>query len=155
MEIDCSLQRRFAAFVVADADGVVDVADKDFAVADAAGAGRADDGLKGFFLHVVVDHKFDLHLGQKIDRVFAAAVKLGVALLTAMAAGFENGHAFNARFEQGILHYVQLGWLQNRFNFGHTENASFDSLTGEGAGCASPLGILIKRTRTATYVLKS
>jgi hypothetical protein len=35
-----SLERVFAALVVADADGFVDAADEDFAVADAAGAGE-------------------------------------------------------------------------------------------------------------------
>jgi hypothetical protein len=41
---EASLERCFAAFVVADADGLVDAADEDFAVADAAGAGGAADG---------------------------------------------------------------------------------------------------------------
>jgi hypothetical protein len=54
-----------------------------------------------------------------------------------MAAGFENGHAFNACLEQGILDCIQLGGLENGFNFDHANNASFDSLTGQGAGCAS------------------
>jgi hypothetical protein len=71
---------------------------------------------------VVVDHQFDLDLGQKIDRVFAAAIELGVALLAAMAAGFENGHAFDACFEQGILDCIQLGGLENGFNLEHVQN---------------------------------
>ena len=58
-----------------------------------------------------MNHHLDLHLGQKIDRVFAAAVKLGVALLAAVAAGLENGHAFDACFQQRILHGIQLGGL--------------------------------------------
>jgi hypothetical protein len=55
-----------------------------------------------------------------------------------MAAGFENGHAFNARFEQGILDSVQLGGLENGFNLDHMQNASFDSVTGGAAGWACP-----------------
>jgi hypothetical protein len=43
------LQSCFSALVIADADGVVNLADEDFAVADAAGAGRAGDCLFGFF----------------------------------------------------------------------------------------------------------
>jgi hypothetical protein len=76
------------------------------------------------------DHHLDLDLGQKVDGVFAAAIELGVALLAAMAAGFENGHAFDARFEQGILDCVQLGGLENGFDLEHVQNASFDSVTG-------------------------
>src|SRR5580658_6415021 len=44
------LKRRFAAFVVADANGFLDPADEDFSVADAAGPGGADDGLDGSLL---------------------------------------------------------------------------------------------------------
>jgi hypothetical protein len=51
-----------------------------------------------------------------------------------MAAGFENGHAFDACFEQRILYSVQLGGLENGFNLEHTKNASFDSVSG-GAPC--------------------
>jgi len=41
------LEGGFASLVVADADGFVDAADEDFAVSDAAGAGRAENGLDG------------------------------------------------------------------------------------------------------------
>jgi hypothetical protein len=57
------LNRCFAAFVIADADGVIDVADEDFAVADPAGAGGADDGLQGIFLLVVGNDQLDFDLG--------------------------------------------------------------------------------------------
>jgi hypothetical protein len=36
-----------------------------------------------------------------------------------MAAGFENGHAFDARFEEGVLDGVQLGGLNDGFNLLH------------------------------------
>ncbi len=55
-----------------------------------------------------VNHHLDLHLGQKVNGVFAAAIELGVTLLTAVAAGLENRHSFNACFEQRILNSVQL-----------------------------------------------
>src|ERR1700691_3614624 len=82
------LEGGFTAFVVADADGFVDAADEDFPVADAAGAGGADDGLNGLLLHVFDDDQLDFDFGQEVDGVFTAAVELGVALLAAMAAGF-------------------------------------------------------------------
>jgi hypothetical protein len=53
-----------------------------------------------------------------------------MALLTAMAAGFQNRHAFDACLKQRILHSVQLRGLENSFNFEHTKNASFDSVSG-------------------------
>jgi hypothetical protein len=42
-----------------------------------------------------------------------------MALLAAVAAGFENRHAFDARFEQRIFDGVQLGRLENGFNLEH------------------------------------
>jgi hypothetical protein len=53
--------------------------------------------------------------------------------MAAMAAGFQNRHAFDACFEQRILHSVQLGGLENSFNLEHVENASFDSVSGPAA----------------------
>jgi hypothetical protein len=102
--------------------GLVDAADEDFAVANAAGAGGAHDGLNRLILHIVVNHHLDLHLGQEVDGIFTAAIELGVALLAAVAAGFENGHAFDARFKQRILHGIQFGGL---------ETASIFSISGE------------------------
>ena len=59
------LQGSFAAFVVADADGFVNAADEDFAVADAACAGGGDDGLHGFLLQIVGKDELDLTLGRR------------------------------------------------------------------------------------------
>jgi hypothetical protein len=73
----------------------------------------------GLLFQIVVENQLDLDLGEKVDGVFAAAIELGVALLAAMAAGFENGHAFDACFEQRILDGVQLGRLENGFNLEH------------------------------------
>src|ERR1035441_11057682 len=117
---------RFAAFVVADADGLFDAADKDFAVADPAGPGSALDVLDRLLLQVLCDYQLNLDLGQEVDGIFTPAINLGMALLAAVAASLENGHAFDARFEEGILHSIQLGWLENGFNFEHMRNASSD-----------------------------
>jgi hypothetical protein len=95
-----------------------------------------------FSFRVVGDDQLDLDLGEKVDGVFAAAIELGVALLAAMAAGFENGHAFNACFEQGVFDGVQLGGLENGFNLEHMRNASFDSVTGGGPVGPIPLSNL-------------
>ena len=73
-------------------------------VADLACAGRDHDGLDRFFHHGVGQHYFKLRLGNEIYAVFAAAVNFGVAFLPAVAARFENGHAFNAHFEQGVFY---------------------------------------------------
>jgi hypothetical protein len=53
-----------------------------------------------------------------------------VSLLAAVASSLQNGHAFDACVEQGVLDCVQLRRLENHFNFEHKEIASFDSVTG-------------------------
>ena len=83
-----NLQRRVAAVVVADADGVGDVVDEDFAVADFAGAGGRRQSADDFVLARVGDDQLDLDFGQKVDLVFHAAIDFFVALLTAVAAHF-------------------------------------------------------------------
>ncbi len=118
---EARLEGGFAAFVVADADGFIDLADEYLAVADTAGAGRAYDGLNCAFSAIVCDNQFDLDLGQKIDRVFATAIELGVTLLSAMAASLENGHSLYARFEQRVFDCIQLGWLEDGFNLEHEQ----------------------------------
>ena len=55
------LQRNLSALVVSNPDGFVDLRDEDFAVADAAGAGRSDDGLNGLLGEVVGDDQLELH----------------------------------------------------------------------------------------------
>ncbi len=114
------LEGGFAVFVVADSDGFVDAGDEDFAVADFAGAGCADDGGDGFVFEVVGDDDFDFDFGQEVDGVFASAVELGVALLAAVAASFEDGHAFDACFEEGVFDGVQFGGLEDGFDLLHT-----------------------------------
>jgi hypothetical protein len=71
-----------------------------------------------------------------------------VALLAAMAASLENGHAFNACFQQRILDSIQLGWLENGFDLEHVQNASFDSVTGWTDGWAVLTGLFNKSFQT-------
>jgi hypothetical protein len=54
---------------------------KIFAVADPPGLGGATDRVDRLFDHVVAEHDLDLHLGEKIDDVFGAAIEFGVTLL--------------------------------------------------------------------------
>src|SRR3546814_10317106 len=76
-----------AALAGADADGFLDRADEDLAVADASGVARLLNGLHGALDQLVLQDDLDFHLGQEIDDIFGAAVELGVALLAAEALG--------------------------------------------------------------------
>ena len=90
-----------------------------------------DDGLERFLFHFIGDHKFDFDLGKKVNGVFAASIKLGVAFLAAVAAGLQNRHAFDACLEQGIFDCIELRRLQNRF---YLEHKQMPRLTAYQAG---------------------
>src|SRR4051812_41465962 len=62
-----------SGFTRPDPNGFFDIGDENFSVADAAGLGRAADGLDGFLDHVIAEHNLDLHFGKKIHDVFGSA----------------------------------------------------------------------------------
>src|SRR5262249_8352710 len=66
----------------ADADGVIEVHDKNLAVPDLSRAGRGCDGLHGLRRAVGRHRDLDPQLGQEIHGIFGAAVDLGMALLS-------------------------------------------------------------------------
>src|SRR5450631_2666708 len=86
----CALQSVFAGLAGADAHDLLERRHEHLAVSDLAGARSALDGLDDAVDDRIVDGGFDLHLGEEVDHVLRAAVKLGVALLAAEALDF--GH---------------------------------------------------------------
>src|SRR5262245_11636889 len=80
-------------FAGADAHGVLDWRDEDFAIADLAGAGGAHDGLNGLVHGAFRHHHLDLDFGQETHRVFGAAVDFRVPLLPPVTLDFGYGHA--------------------------------------------------------------
>src|SRR5579883_367453 len=111
--------RVFALLAGADADGLVDRADEDLAVADAAGMGGVLDRLDRALHQRVLHHHLDLHLGQEIDDVFGPAIELGMAFLPAEAFGLGHGDALNADLVERLLHLVELEGLDDRFDLLH------------------------------------
>ena len=77
----------------------------------------------GTFDQSVGEDDLELHLGQEIDHVFGAAIELGMALLPAEPLGFDHGDALKADLLKGLLHLVQLEWLDDRFDLLHAERA--------------------------------
>ena len=69
---------------------------------------------------VVGDDQFDFDLGQEIHGVFAAAIDFGVALLAAEAFDLGDGHAFDADFAEGVLHFFEFEWFDDGFDFLHS-----------------------------------
>src|SRR3546814_14828023 len=75
------LKRVLVAFAGADAQRGFDMADENLAVADAAGLCGGGDRLDDAFGHRIFDDDCELHLGQKVDDLFRAAIELGMTLL--------------------------------------------------------------------------
>ena len=62
---------------------------------------------------------FDFDLGEEINDIFGAAIKLGMALLPSKAFRFGDGDAGHSRFVKRFFHFIELEWLDNRLNFFH------------------------------------
>ena len=68
---------------------------------------------------VVGHHDFHLDLREEVHRVLAAAIELGVALLTAEAPHLGHGHPDDPDAGEGLLHVVELERLDDGFDLFH------------------------------------
>src|SRR4051812_9661781 len=100
----------------ADADRLLDIEHEDLAIADTPRARCILDRLDRIVGEAVLDHHLDLYLGQEVDDIFGAAIKLGVALLAAEALDLRYGDSRHANVVQCILHVVELEGLDDRFD---------------------------------------
>jgi hypothetical protein len=101
------LQGRIAPLVVSDADGVVNVRQENLSVANLPRLRRFKNGLNGLFGEVVRDYDLNFDLGKQINLILISTVKLGVSLLPAVPAHFEDCHAFHADIMEGILDRIK------------------------------------------------
>src|SRR3954462_678171 len=122
----CGLQRRGVGFAGADADGVVDVVDEDFAVADLAGLGRRGDGVDDLVGLLARNSDFDLDLRQEIHGVFGAAVDFSVSLLTPVTFDLGDGQPVHPCRSQSVTDLVEL----ERLDDGHDDFHGFDPRLG-------------------------
>ena len=127
-------ERFFVGFAGADADGLLDRGDEDLAVADLAGARGLDHGLDGLLDAVVGQHHLDADLGQEIDHVLGAAVKLGMALLAAEALNLGDGQAADADLGQRFANFVELEGFDDGGDLFHFACPGFRSAWKAGRG---------------------
>ena len=71
---------------------------------------------------IVGQDDLDLHLGQEVDDVFGAAIKLGMALLAAKALDLDHGQALDADVLKRFFHLVELERLDDRLDLFHRFN---------------------------------
>src|SRR6478752_6659114 len=118
----CGSQRRGVGFAGADADGVVDVVDEDFAVADLAGLGRGGDGVDDLVGLLAGNGDFDLHFRQEVHGVLGAAVDFSVTLLASVTLHLGNGEPVDPRRGEGVANLLEI----ERLDDGHDDFHGFD-----------------------------
>ena len=100
-------------------NGLLHRRDEDLAVADPAGMRGGRDRLDHPIGKAILDDHFEPHLGQEIDDIFGAAIKLGMALLAAEPLGFGDGDAGHADLVKRFLHLVELERLDDGLDLLH------------------------------------
>ena len=113
------IDRLFPTLVSPDSNNLFDGGNEDFTIPDLPSLRRLENRLDNLLSHIVRGENFQFHFRQKIDRVFGAAVKLGMAFLAAEAFHLGDGEAGNADLVQRVLHVVELERLDDRFDLLH------------------------------------
>ena len=85
--------------------------------------GPPADRLDGALDHRILHDDLDFHLRQKIDDVFGAAIKLGMALLPAEALGLGDGDALDPDLVKRLLHLVELERLDDGLDLLHRNSS--------------------------------
>ena len=111
--------RVIARFLGADADGRFDITDKNLAVSNLARSRRPHDGFDSLRDKGVGQNNLNLDLRKKIDRIFAAAVNFGVALLAAKTLDLRNGHALRAHSRQRLFNFLEFERFNDGVDFFH------------------------------------
>src|SRR3990172_5691502 len=151
--VECSVERRESAYGAPsnrrlaplagpDPDHVVDRDDEDLPVSDPAGLGRGLDRLDYLVALVVRDDDFDLHLGQKVNGVFAAPVQFGVPFLPAETFDLAYGEPLDPHLGQSALHLVKFEGLDDRFDLLHPSSSISEGVRLPSRGVTCPVQTL-------------
>src|SRR6478735_1786974 len=124
------------AFAGADADGLLEGTDEDFAVADLAGAGSRRNRLDRAVDEIACDRHFDFQLRQEAHGIFGAAVDFGVALLAAVAFDLGYRQTVHADGGEGVAHLVQFERLYDRHYYFHVSLPAYAHRSRHGSAQA-------------------
>jgi len=92
---------------------------KNLAVTDFSGLGGFHDRFHAGIDNIVRHHDLNLHLWQKIDHVFRAAIEFGMAFLTTKTFYLGHGHTGDPYFGKRFAHVIQLERFDNCINLFH------------------------------------
>ena len=108
-----------AFFFCPDPNGLLHIANEDLAIANLSRFCAADNRRHGVGDLAIRDDKFHFEFRQKIDGIFAAALNLGMPLLSAESFYFRNGHSLDPELMEPILHFLEFERLDNGFDLLH------------------------------------
>ena len=108
-----SLERAVAGFTGANSPDLLQVGDKNLAVADLAGLGGGNYRIDNAFCRIVGNSDLNLGFRKKINDILSTAVELGVAALAPEPLDLADGHALYAHFAQGIADVVETKGFYN------------------------------------------
>src|SRR3546814_10289511 len=91
-------------FTGADAHRLLEIVDKDLAVADLTGLGRLEDCIGRLFRHFRRHRDLQLYLRQQVDGVFGTAIQLGMAFLASEPTNLGHGHPLHADIRQRLAY---------------------------------------------------
>jgi len=106
------LQRLAARLASANANGVGQIGNKDFPVADLPRLCRLEHGVDDQLCLIISNSDLDFHFGDEVDGIFGAPIGFGMPLLPAKASDFGDGHT-------GDAHIFQLKMPNDCFDFFH------------------------------------
>lgn len=98
---------------------LLDIRDKNFAIADLSRTRRSyyriDDAVHHFF----IGHYFNLYLGQKIHHILRSPIKFRMSFLPAETLDFGNSQPAYSYLVQGFAHFVELERFDDGFDLFH------------------------------------
>ena len=111
--------RFFANLFGANAYCVFYRENENLAVTDFTGLGGPNHFADRFFDHIIGQNNLDLHFGEEIDRILAAAIDLGVAFLPSESFDFGDRHSLDTKLGQSFFNLLEFERLNDRFQLFH------------------------------------
>ena len=97
----------------ADAHGVFDRYDENFAVADLSGPGGDGEHFQDLVELLARDRNLEAQFGKEIHLVFGAAIDFRMALLPPVAFDFGHSHSVNSNTCESLADFVEFEWLDD------------------------------------------
>src|ERR1051325_2618479 len=116
---DLTIGNLCPALVSPDSNDLFDGGNEDLTIPDLPSLGRLKNRLDNLLSHIVRGENFQFYFRQKIDRVFGATVKLGMAFLASKPLYLGDRHAGNTGGSEFLFYFVKLEGFYDRFDFFH------------------------------------